>query len=81
MYSRDNGNSVQIISKDYTDGNGPAVILTKGNIKTRIGYGGINTGDVFFSDPWTEHMSALDMFKDLYGKVSTLRDRISDLEG
>ena len=42
---------------------------------------GIVTGDIIFDDPWTENMSALDMFKDLYGRVRDLRDRIDGLEG
>lgn len=81
LYSRDSGTSVQIITKDDEYGNGPAVELKKGSISTRIGYGGIVTGDISFSDSWTEGMTAIDMFKDLYYRTNSLKQRIEDLEG
>lgn len=81
LYSRDSGTSVQIITKDDEYGNGPAVELKKGSSLTRIGYGGVVTGDISFNDSWTEGMTAIDMFKDLYNRTNSLRQRIEDLEG
>ena len=72
---------MQIITKDDEYGNGPAVELKKGSISTRIGYGGMVTGDISFSDSWTEGMTAIDMFKDLYYRTNSLKQRIEDLEG
>lgn len=81
LYSRDSGTSVQIITKDDEYGNGPAVELKKGSNLTRIGYGGVVTGDIYFNDPWTDGMTAIDMFKDLYNRTNSLKQRIEDLEG
>lgn len=39
------------------------------------------TGDISFSDSWTEGMTAIDMFKDLYYRTNSLKQRIEDLEG
>ena len=81
LYSRDNGNSIQISNSEAYDLPSSLVIRYDGK-RTNYTAGGINTdGDIWFSDPWTENMSALDMFKDLYDRVRALRDRIDELEG
>lgn len=80
IYSKDAGNSIVLSTQEF-DGTGPALELKRDGMITRVGYSGIVTGDIIFDDPWTENMSALDMFKDLYGRVRDLRDRIDGLEG
>ncbi|MFR3727650.1 tail fiber domain-containing protein [Lacrimispora sp.] len=69
IYSRDPGNSI-IISRNEFDGSGPAMELTRNGRKTRVDSASITTGDIFFTDPWADGWSAIDMFKDLYNKVN-----------
>ena len=69
IYSRDSGNSI-VISRQEFDGSGPAMELTRNGRKTRVDSASITTGDIFFTDPWADGWSAIDMFKDLYNKVN-----------
>lgn len=56
------------------DSFGPALELKKnGNVTTRVGWGGIATGDIFLSDPYAEGMSLIDMLKQIYGRLNQLR--------
>lgn len=75
------GGGIIIHSEESKLDSGPAIEVTKGSMKTRIGYGGIKTNDIAFYDSWTEGMSALDMLKDLYDRTNRLDSRIDGLEG
>lgn len=81
LYSRDNGNSIQISNSEAYDLPSSLVIQYNGK-RTNYTANGIYTeGAVSYSDIWTEGMTDLEMFKDLYGRVRDLRDRIDGLEG
>lgn len=58
------------------DGSGPAIVMKKGNYKTRIGYGGIVTPDISLDDSWVDGWSLVDMLKDLYSRVNSLEDSL-----
>lgn len=76
FYSRDSRGSVQIYSINFPYENGPAIILTNGSTKTRIGYGGIVTGDISLKrleSRWSEWGSVAD-------NIIALWDRIEDIE-
>lgn len=73
FYSRDSGNTIQIASKPQS-WLVPGLTVQYGKKKTSYMASGISTsGDIYFDDPWTEGMTALDMFKDLYRKIRELK--------
>lgn len=74
FYSRDSGETVQISTNKKNAWLAIGVTVQYSGAKTVYGAGGIVTsGDIYFKDPWTEEMSALDMFKDLYKKIRDLK--------
>ncbi|WP_349667040.1 phage tail spike protein [Lacrimispora sp.] len=62
------------ITTSAYDSFGPAIELKKnGNVTTRIGWGGMTTGDIYLTDPYAEEMSLIDMLKQIYGRLNQLR--------
>lgn len=47
--------------------------ISKNGRTTIVGFGSITTGDIWFTDPWTDDMTALDMFKQVYDRLNQLR--------
>lgn len=69
FYSRDKGESVQIISSDAAWENSPVMILKKGTVETRLTYGSIKTTDIYLTDPWWDGWSLTEEIKLLHEKV------------
>lgn len=81
LYSRDNGNTVRLSNADAYD-LPVSLVLERNGKKTNYTAGGIWTdGAVSYSDSWTDGMTDLEMFKDLYGRIRELKNRIDGLEG
>ena len=72
FYSKNN--EVTLYTSQFPQMGGPAIELKYNGLRTRISYGGVNTGridceEIYLSDPWWDNWSLTDEIKLLHEKV------------